>query len=145
MPWWVYAIIAVVAIIVLWIVAVKVNRHFLRNYGVSLFVGGFFTLVALGLIAGGILLAREDNGIGWALLAAGAVILLIVLIVDFKKCGFGAGLLALLLQIVFAAPSILMFVDLVFNHGRSTFGARLKSSRAHNEYLANRNRNDDDQ
>ena len=143
MPWWVYVIIAIVALIVLIVIANKVNRAFLRRYGVSLFVGGFFTLLAAGCIAGGIFLVTDGSGIGWGLVGLGAIILLIVAIFDFKRCGFGAGLLAILLQIIFCAPSILLVVDLIFNHGRSTFGSRVKSSRAHNEYMAKRRYEDE--
>ncbi len=143
MPWWVYVIIAIVALIVLIVIANKVNRAFLRRYGVSLFVGGFFTLLAAGCIAGGIFLVADGSGIGWGLVGLGAIILLIVAIFDFKRCGFGAGLLAILLQIIFCAPSILLVVDLIFNHGRSTFGSRVRSSRAHNEYMAKRRYEDE--
>lgn len=143
MPWWVYVIIALVALVILIVIANKINRAFLRRYGVSLFVGGFFSLIAAGCIAGGIFLVAGESAIGWGLVGLGAVILLIVAVFDFKRCGFGAGLLALLLQIVFCAPSILIVVDLLFNHGRSTFGSRVKASRAHTEYLASRRREEE--
>lgn len=143
MPWWVYVIIAVVALVILMIIVGKINRSFLRAYGVSLLAGGFFCLLGAGGIAGGIYLVMNGSGIGWGLAGLGAVILLIVAVFDFKRCGFGAGLLALLLQIVFCAPSILIVVDLLFNHGRSTFGSRVKASRAHTEYLASRRREEE--
>lgn len=143
MPWWVYVIIAVVALIILIVVANKINRAFLRRYGVSLFVGGFFCLLGAGGIAGGIFLVASGSGIGWGLVGLGAVILLIVAVFDFKRCGFGAGLLALLLQVIFCAASILLVVDLIFNRGRSTFSSRSKASRAHTEYLAGRRREEE--
>lgn len=143
MPWWVYVIIALVALVILIVIANKINRAFLRRYGVSLFVGGFFALLAAGCIAGGIFLVAGESAIGWGLVGLGAVILLIVAVFDFKRCGFGAGLLAILLQIIFCAPSILLVVDLIFNRGRSTFGSRVKASRAHTEYLAGRRREEE--
>ncbi len=139
MEWWVYAIIAVVAFIIFMIIATAINRAFLRKYGISIFVGGFFALLAAGGIVGGVFIVKSGSGIGWALLGVGAVILLILLIVDFKKCGFAVGIFAFLLQAVFCAPSILLLVDLLFNGGRSTFRSRLKSERARNEYIT-RNR-----
>ena len=41
MDWWVWLIIAIVAVVVLGLIAGAINRFFIRRYGVSLFVGGF--------------------------------------------------------------------------------------------------------
>ena len=137
MDWWVWLIIAIVAVVVLGLIAGAINRFFIRRYGVSLFVGGFFALIAAACIAGGVFLVKDGSGVGWALVALGAVILLILMIIDFKKCGVVTGLFALILQIVFCVPGILLIFDLLFNHGRSTLASRNKASRAYNEYISN--------
>ena len=137
MDWWVWLIIAIVAVVVLGLIAGAINRFFIRRYGVSLFVGGFFALIAAACIAGGVFLVRDGSGVGWALVGVGAVILLILMIIDFKKCGVVTGLFALILQIVFCVPGILLILDLLFNHGRSTIASRNKTSRAYNEYISN--------
>ena len=137
MDWWVWLIIAIVAVVVLGLIAGAINRFFIRRYGVSLFVGGFFALIAAACIAGGVFLVKDGSGVGWALVALGAVILLILMIIDFKKCGVVTGLFALVLQIVFCVPGILLILDLLFNHGRSTIASRNKTSRAYNEYISN--------
>ena len=131
MDWWVWLIIAIVAVVVLGLIAGAINRFFIRRYGVSLFVGGFFALIAAACIAGGVFLVRDGSGVGWALVGVGAVILLILMIIDLKKCGVVTGLFALILQIVFCVPGILL------NHGRSTIASRNKTSRAYNEYISN--------
>lgn len=138
MDWWVWLIIAIVAVVVLGLIAGAINRFFIRRYGVSLFVGGFFALIAAACIAGGVFLVKDGSGVGWALVGVGAVILLILMIIDFKKCGVVTGLFALILQIVFCVPGILLVFDLLFNHGRSTLASRVKDSRAYNEYNANK-------
>lgn len=137
MDWWVWLIIAIVAVVVLGLIAGAINRFFIRRYGVSLFVGGFFALIAAACIAGGVFLVKDGSGVGWALVGVGAVILLILMIIDFKKCGVVTGLFALVLQIVFCVPGILLILDLLFNHGRSTIASRNKTSRAYNEYISN--------
>lgn len=137
MDWWVWLIIAIVAVVVLGLIAGAINRFFIRRYGVSLFVGGFFALIAAACIAGGVFLVKDGSGVGWALVALGAVILLVLMIIDFKKCGVVTGLFALVLQIVFCVPGILLILDLLFNHGRSTIASRNKTSRAYNEYISN--------
>lgn len=137
MDWWVWLIIAIVAFVVLGLIAGAINRFFIRRYGVSLFVGGFFALIAAACIAGGVFLVKDGSGVGWALVALGAVILLVLMIIDFKKCGVVTGLFALVLQIVFCVPGILLILDLLFNHGRSTLASRNKASRAYNEYISN--------
>lgn len=137
MDWWVWLIIAIVAVVVLGLIAGAINRFFIRRYGVSLFVGGFFALIAAACIAGGVFLVKDGSGVGWALVGVGAVILLILMIIDFKKCGVVTGLFALVLQIVFCVPGILLILDLLFNHGRSTLASRNKTSRAYNEYISN--------
>lgn len=137
MDWWVWLIIAIVAVVVLGLIAGAINRFFIRRYGVSLFVGGFFALIAAACIAGGVFLVKDGSGVGWALVGVGAVILLILMIIDFKKCGVVTGLFALILQIVFCVPGILLILDLLFNHGRSTLASRNKTSRAYNEYISN--------
>lgn len=108
MDWWVWLIIAIVAVVVLGLIAGAINRFFIRRYGVSLFVGGFFALIAAACIAGGVFLVKDGSGVGWALVALGAVILLVLMIIDFKKCGVVTGLFALVLQIVFCVPGILL-------------------------------------
>ena len=138
MDWWVWLIIAIVAVVVLGLIAGAINRFFIRRYGVSLFVGGFFALIAAACIAGGVFLVKDGSGVGWALVALGAVILLVLMIIDFKKCGVVTGLFALVLQIVFCVPGILLILDLLFNHGRSTLASRNKASRAYNEYISNK-------
>lgn len=137
MDWWVWLIIAIVAVVVLGLIAGAINRFFIRRYGVSLFVGGFFALIAAACIAGGVFLVKDGSGVGWALVGVGAVILLVLMIIDFKKCGVVTGLFALVLQIVFCVPGILLILDLLFNHGRSTIASRNKASRAYNEYISN--------
>ena len=137
MDWWVWLIIAIVAVVVLGLIAGAINRFFIRRYGVSLFVGGFFALIAAACIAGGVFLVKDGSGVGWALVGVGAVILLVLMIIDFKKCGVVTGLFALILQIVFCVPGILLIFDLLFNHGRSTLASRNKASRAYNEHISN--------
>ena len=131
--WLKYLIIAIVAVIVFWIVSAFVNRAFIRKYGFSLYPGGFFMAIAAALIAGGIVLTKT-SAVGWALAAAGAVIVVIILVYDFKKAGAGGGFLALILQIIFCAPSILMLIDLLFNRGRTFLGVSRKNDRAMREY-----------
>ena len=137
--WLKYLIIAIVAVIVFWIVSAFVNRAFIRKYGFSLYPGGFFMAIAAGLIAGGLFLTAS-SGVGWVLAAAGAVILLIILIYDFKKAGFGGGLLALILQIIFCAPALLLVFDLLFNHGRTFLGVSRRNDRAMRDYRNGQNR-----
>lgn len=127
MKWYYWLIIGVVALIVLAIIMSAINRSFRRKYGMSLFGGGFLMLLAVGLCVGGYFLAKSTK-IGYALFAAAAIILLIVLIYDFKKCGFGAGLGALILQIIFCAPSIFVVFDIMFNKGRSVNSAAVRNA-----------------
>lgn len=131
--WLKYLIIGIVAVIVFWIVSAFVNRAFIRKYGFSLYPGGFFMAIAAALIAGGLVLTAT-SAIGWVLAAAGAVIVVIILVYDFKKAGAGGGLLALILQIIFCAPAILMVFDLLFNHGRTFLGVSRRNDRAMRDY-----------
>lgn len=134
--WLKYLIIAIVAVIVFWIISAFVNRAFIRRYGFSLYPGGTFMVIAAALIAGGLFLSAT-SGVGWVLAAIGAVIVLIILIYDFKKAGFGGGLLALILQIIFCVPALLLLVDLLFNHGRTYLGVSRKNDRAMRDYRDN--------
>ena len=120
MPSWAkYLIIALVAVIVLSIIFSLINRKFKRTYGINLFVGGFFLLLAVGAIAGGVLLGLKVSKFGYALILVGLIIAIIVFVQDVKKCG-GVGVVAWLCQLVFCVPTIFLIFDLVFNKGRST-------------------------
>ena len=119
MPSWVkYLIIALVAVIVLSIIFALINRKFKRTYGMNLFVGGFFLLLAVGAGVGAVLIGLKVNKFGYALLIVSFIIALLVFIQDVKNCGGGVGFLAFLCQFVFCVPTIFLIFDVLFNKGR---------------------------
>ncbi len=143
MDWWVYLIIAIVAFAILAIIFTSINKKFIRKYGFSLYGGGILLLIAVGSIVGGYFCIDRGGFIPYILFAVGAIALLITLIYDFKKCGFGGGILALFLQILFCAPSILVVFDLLFNRGRSTLNSSYGYKRDYRAYREGRRDNDE--
>ena len=147
MPEWAkYLIIALVAVIVLSIIFALINRKFKRTYGINLFVGGFFLLLAVGAIAGGVYLGLKVSPFGYALIVVGLIISIIVLVQDVKRCGGGVGFVAFLCQLVFCAPTIFLIFDLVFNKGRGVASSSRYGDRDMRYYRdqQRRKRNNDD-
>lgn len=143
MSWWKWMIIGIVAFIVLGIIFSAINKKFIRNYGISLYGGAMLTLISFGLLAIGIFVLK-CNLPGIVCIGLCAVLLIFVLIYDVKKCG-GAGLGAFVLQIIFCVAGLLVFIDLLFNRGRSSYRTVLKNERNKNDYRNDRNgRNRDD-
>ncbi len=119
---WVYVVIGIVALLVLVLIFYFINRAFRRRYGFSLYGGGLLMLVTGGGIAGGAILLKGgelNKIICFALIGVGVLAFIITLIYDIKKCG-GAAILAIILQIIFCAPSLLLIFDIFFNKGRNT-------------------------
>jgi len=95
-----YVIIAIVAIIVLTIIMHFINRAYRIKYGYNLFGGGIVMLLIIGCGVGAYFLGSSNKTLALGLGAVGGILLLILFIVNIKRCGFGAGILALFLQIV---------------------------------------------
>lgn len=145
MKWYVWLIIALVAVIVLSIIFSLINRKYKRTYGINLFVGGFFLLLAVGAAVGGILIGLKINKFGFALLIVSFLISLLVFIQDVKRCGFGAGLGAWFCQLVFCVPTVFLIFDLVFNKGRGVSSSTRYSDRDMRYYREQqRNKRNDD-
>ncbi len=124
MEWWMYLIIGIVVFAVLALFFTLVNRKFIRKYGFSLYGGGIALLIGAVSIAFGVLTIIEETGaLSYVLIGIGALMIVLTLVLDFRKCGALGGIGAFLLQLLFCVPSILVLFDLIFNKGRNTFSA----------------------
>jgi len=142
---WVYIVIGIVAFIVLVTVFYFINRSFRRKYGFGLYGGGILMLVAAGGIVGGAILLKgsEVNKIlCFALIGVGVLAFIITLIYDIRKCG-GAAFLAILLQILFCVPSLILIFDIFLNKGRNSVGNAGDVGRMDRERRADRRYYDD--
>ena len=120
MKWYYWLFIAIAAIIVLAIILHLINRHYKRNYGMSLYGGGFFLLIAVGLaVLGGVLISKGKI-FGAAFFVLTLVIFIWVYVYDAKRIGAGKAVGAWICQLLFCAPTLILIFDLLFNHGRST-------------------------
>lgn len=144
MEWWKYLIIGFVALIVLCIIFYAINRAFRRRYGFSLYGGAALMLLAIACVVGGIFLRKDSTFIAYGLFGVAGLLTLITLIYDIKKCG-GVGFFALILQIIFSVPVLVVVIDIFTNKGRSTimntsdYGRR--SHESYQDYEAYRRRN----
>ncbi len=105
----------IVGVIVLSVIMHYINRSYRIKYNYNLFGGGFFMLLAEGGIAVGILAMNgtlEGNLFLYGGFGLAALLILIIAICNFKRCGFGAGLGALFLQIIFSVPCLFLLVEL---------------------------------
>ncbi len=114
-----YIIIGIVAVIVLSIIMHFVNRAFRIKYNYNLFGGGIIMLLVIGCGVGAYLLMSSNKTLALGAIAIGAVLFIILFIVNVKKCGFGAGFGAIFLQIIFSVPSLLLIIELFNNKGYS--------------------------
>ncbi len=111
------ALFLVVAVIVLLLVGVLVlrfvNLKFRINYNHSLYAGGFGSLIAIVCAVLCVLLLKQSNVIiPIAFGVVAAIALILTAIFTFKKCGFGAGLLAMFLQIIFSVACVGILFDI---------------------------------
>lgn len=137
MQWWQWVLIGIAAFIVLGIIFSVINRKFVRNYGFSLYGGALLTVLAFGLLALGIFVFKA-KGLGFVFMGACALILLVMLIYDIKKCGGGVGAAAFFLQIIFCAAGVFVIFDLMLNKGRSTYRSAMRNERNKRHYRDDR-------
>ena len=111
---------AVVAVIVFSIVMHFINREFRIRYRLNLFGGGLLMILAIGGVVAFFLGLKGTipKGLGFAGLVIALILIILTLVYDCKKCG-GAGVLALLCQIVFAPCALFLILELFSNSGRS--------------------------
>lgn len=137
MSTWAYIIIGIVALIVLCIIVHFVYRHYRIKYGLNLYAGGFGMLIAVACVAGFVLLMKSTP-FAYALLIVGIAFFLWVAVISFKHCG-AAGIIAILLEILFCLPCLLMAWDVVSRKGNtSTYvhpGRDAKYERERDKYI----------
>lgn len=112
---WKWIIIGIVALIVISIIMHFVNRSFRIRYNLNLFWGGLLMLITIGCVVGGYFLVQNENKIGYALFALAAILVILTLVYDCKKCG-GVGVLAFFCQLIFSVGSLLLLLEF-FNKG----------------------------
>ena len=114
----IYVIAGIVGVIVFSVILHFINREFRIRYRLNLIGGGLLMLIAIGAAVGGVLIVtKAGSKIGYALFALTAICVLITIIYDFKKCG-GVGFLALICQILFCVPALILILELFTNtHG----------------------------
>lgn len=115
-----YIIIGIVAFIVLGIILHFINKSYYMKYGYNLYGGGIAMLLVIACAAGAFLLSKTSVSIAMILGGAGVVILIILIVVNTKRFGFGAGIGALILQIIFSVPSLLLIIELISGKGYSS-------------------------
>ena len=114
---WQWVVIALVGIIVFSIIMHYINRSFRIRYDLNLFWGGLLMLIVIACAVLGYFASKEGRTIGYGLLAVAAVIVIITLIYDCKKCG-AMGIVAIICQILFSAGSLFILIE--FFQGRKT-------------------------
>lgn len=110
--WWGWILIALAGIVAFSFIMSRINAKFRENWDLNLFGGGLLMIIAGGCVAGGAILAKSPSPmLGWALCAIAAAVIILTLVYNCKKCGFGMGLVALLCQILFAPGSLILLVN----------------------------------
>lgn len=104
MSWWKIAVLAILGVIILGIIMLAVNRKYKRKYNYSLYKGGIVVLLCASLGVFGYVLIKTNSIFGIGLISLAAVILLIVALINIKRCGVFAGIGGLLLQIICCVP-----------------------------------------
>ncbi|NCA92270.1 hypothetical protein EOM82_03340 [bacterium] len=140
-----YVIIAIVGVIVLTIIMHFINRAYRIKYGYNLFGGGVIMLLVIGCGVGAYFLRDSAKTLAMGLGVVGAILLVILFIVNVKKCGFGAGFLAIFLQIVFSVPSLLLIFELFSRKGYSPTLNSMNHSRSNRRIEEERRRRMDEQ
>lgn len=111
-----WVIIVIVAVIVFAIIMHFVNRAFRIRYDLNLLGGGLLMILSAGAGVGGYFLVKDGNNFGFALFAVAAILIILTLIYDCKKCG-AMGVVALICQILFSVGSLLILIEFFTNHG----------------------------
>lgn len=113
--WLIFAAIALVAIIVIGVIMIRINRHYRINYNLNLIWGCAVMCLAVAAVAVGVILLINNTidsaAVCYGLIAVGVVLMIIRLIINIKKCGGGKGFLAFLIQLVFCIPGLIAVFD----------------------------------
>lgn len=136
-----YIIIGIIAVIVLSILLHFISKSYYAKYGYGLFGGGIAMLLVIGGVVLAVFMHQTNTLIAVAGGIAAAVIFFILIAVNTKRYGFGAGLGALVLQTIFSVPSLLLVVELFTNKGYSSTANAMSRNRRRAE-KARRRRND---
>ena len=115
-----WVIIGIVAFIVFCIIMHFINRAFRVRYALNLFGGGLLMILAGGGMALGVLGLNGtiSRPIGYLGFGIAAILIIITLVYDCKKCG-GMGIVAFFCQIIFAPCSLFLFFEIFSSHGRN--------------------------
>lgn len=113
--WLIYIAIALVAVIVIGIIMVRINRYYRINFNLNLIWGCAVMCVAVIAVAVGIIFlinnTVDSTALCYGLIAVGIVLMVIRLIINIKKCGGGKGFLAFLVQLIFCVPGLIAVFD----------------------------------
>lgn len=142
-PWLMWLIIILAAVIVFGVIMHFINRSFRIKYDLNLFGGGLLMAIALASAVGGYFLVKGEAKIGYALFALTAILIIVTLIYDVKKCG-GMGVVALICQILFSVGSILLIFDFFGNKSRSSVSHSIREDRIVRRERERRGYNDRD-
>lgn len=125
----IYIIGGIVALIVFAIAAHFINKSYYIKYGFGLFGGGLMMLLVIACIVGAVLLLNVNTLYAAVAGIAGLILLIILISINTKRMGFGAGLGALFLQTLFSVPSLLLILELFSNKGYSSTANSLRNQR----------------
>ncbi len=124
-----YIIIGIVAVIVLSIIWHFLSKSYYGKYGHGLFGGGVAMVFVIGGVILAVFMAKTNTMIAAGGGIAAAIIFFILVAVNTKRFGFGAGIGALILQTIFSVPSLLLIVELFTNKGYSSTANAMHNSR----------------
>ncbi len=117
----IWVIVGIVGAIVLSIIMHFINREFRIRYDLNLFGGGLLMILAIGGIVLGFLALNgklASKAIGFVGFGVAALLIIITLVYNCKKCG-GAGFLAFLCQLIFAPGALLLVFSFFSSKGRT--------------------------
>lgn len=112
---------AIVGVIVLSVIMHFINREFRIRYDLNLFGGGLLMILAIGGIVVGFLSLSgkiDSKALGFAGFGLAALLIIITLVYDCKKCG-GMGFVAFLCQLIFAPGALLLVFSFFSSKGSS--------------------------
>lgn len=121
MDWWKIVLFAIIGIIALCVIMHYVNRHYKIKYRYSLYPGGFFVLLSIAAIIFGYFAEPSLKSLGTGLMVGGGIIILLIVIINIKKCGIAAGIFALIAQLIFGVVSVFAIFT-SFNGNDTTTG-----------------------
>ncbi len=113
--WLIVAAIALVAVIVIGIIMIRINRYYRINFNLNLIWGCAVMCLAVAAVAVGVVFlingTLDSNAVCYGMIAVGIVLIIIRLIINIKKCGGSKGFLAFLVQLLFCVPGLIALFD----------------------------------